>query len=118
MIELVGYLRKISFDLHAAKGNLAANSSLTQGTYDMQLELQERQAATDKKLDDLVVKNEEMLAVFNAGKKGVNFLQSLGRGVSATARWFLRWVLPVMAAGSILWGLFHGQWPGPPGSHE
>lgn len=107
MIELVSHMRKLSTDMSALKGDVAENSSLTQATLDKQIELQDHQVATDRKLDEMVVKNEEMLTVFNAGKKGVNFFQGLGRLLFNMARWSL----PILGAGGALWALFHGQSP-------
>lgn len=104
IIELVSHMRKLSIDMRALTSDVAENSSLTQATFDKQVELQDHQAATDKKLDEMVVKNEEMLAVFNAGKKGVGFFQWLGRTLYGLARW----AGPILAVGGALYALWHG----------
>lgn len=106
-IELVSHMRKLAVAVNALKGDVAENSTLTQATLDKQIECETRQNATDKKLDDLAVKNEEMLAVFNAGKKGVGFFKAVGRGLSALARW----AGPILIVGGSIWALFHGQSP-------
>lgn len=113
MTELLGHVRKLSSDLHTVKGNLAANSSMTKDTLDRQIEMREHQVTSDKKLDDVIVKSEEMLAVFNAGKKGVSFFQWIGRFLYRLARW----AGPILAVGSAIWLILHGQPPSPKG-HE
>jgi hypothetical protein len=104
MIELVSHMRKLSTDMRTLTGDVAENSLLTQATLDKQIELQDHQSATDKKLDEMVVKNEEMLTVFNAGKKGVGFFQWLGRTLYSLARW----AGPILAVGGALYALWHG----------
>lgn len=107
MIEMVSHLRKLSADMQALTGDVAENSLLTQSTLDKQIELQARQITTDRKLDEMVVKNEEMLTVFNAGKKGVSFFQWIGRTLFSLAKWSM----PILGMLGTLWALFHGQSP-------
>lgn len=110
-IELVSHMRKLAIAVTALKGDVAENSTLTQATLDKQIECETRQNATDKKLDDMATKSEEMLAVFNAGKKGVGFFQWLGRTLYSLARW----AGPILAVGGALYALWHGA---PTKGHE
>lgn len=111
--EIARLVSKLSDDVHAVKGSLAANTSFTREVLERLETMHERQTKTDDKLGAIAASNVEMLEVFNAGKRGVNFFQWLGRMLFRLARW----AGPIIAVGAAVWAILHGQPPSPKG-HE
>lgn len=111
IIELSHLVTKLSDDVHVVKGALAANTSFTREVLDRLESMHERQTKTEGQLTAIAASNAEMLDVFTAGKKGVNFFQGLGSFLNRLARW----ATPILMAGGAIWAIFHGQ---PPKGHE
>jgi hypothetical protein len=112
MIEMVSHMRKLASAIHALKSDVAENSTLTKATFDRQIEFESRQTA---KLDEMAMQSAEMLAVFNAGKKGIGFFRRLGRMLFSLAKLLgrtlyslARWAGPILAVGGALYALWHG----------
>jgi hypothetical protein len=105
--ELVDVIRKLSIDLHALKGSLAANTSLTLETLEKQQQQHVRLTAFEEKLTAVATSTSDMTTLFEAGRKGVGFFQGAGRLLFRLASW----LRPILIAGGIVWGLMHGQWP-------
>jgi len=49
----------------------------------------------------------EMVELFGASKRGLNFLQTVGGFLNRMARW----LMPILAVGGAIWALIHGQPP-------
>lgn len=109
--EMKQLIEKLSTDVHTVKGSLAANTSFTKEVLDRMEGMHERQLKSDERLTALIESNAEMSALFDAGKKGVNFFQALGRLLSRIARW----ATPILMFAGAIWAILHGQ---PPRGHE
>lgn len=105
--QLAAATRRLSVELHAMKGALAANIALMRETLDRQRQLHARQAVHEERLGSIAAATAEMSGLFEAGKKGAGFFQGLGRLLFRIASW----LRPILIAGGIVWGLVHGQWP-------
>jgi hypothetical protein len=109
--EMKHLIEKLSDDVHMVKGSLAANTSFTREVLDQLESLHERQSKSEEKLTTIMASNAEMSALFNAGKKGVNFFQAIGRFLNRAARW----AAPILMVIGAIWAILHGQ---PPRGHE
>lgn len=109
--EMKKLIEKLSDDVHTVKGALAANTSFTREVLDQLEAMHERQSKSEEKLTAIVESNAEMSALFNTGKKGVNFFQAIGRFLNRAARW----LAPILMVAGAIWAILHGQ---PPRGHE
>lgn len=105
--QLLEVIKRLSLDLHALKGGLAANTSFTREMLDRQEASNARQDTTDQKLNALIASTAEMTRLFERGKQGVGFFQWVGHAIYRLASW----LRPVLIAGGLVWALLHGQWP-------